>query len=157
MLDLVPWKNKWPDNVWAMVTVENQDIAKKRIPYLLEIPAVIRGLSIEPMLGPVLIDEWIREIQWVIVGGESGSKSRPMHPNWVRVIRDSCLDSNVAFFFKQWGNWVPSSEENRGVNIELKSRNGKIETLYVKRVSKKMAGYELDGKEWRMLPHASSG
>ena len=135
MLDLVPWGEKWPDNVWAMVTVENQELANKRISYLLDSPAMIRGLSVEPMLGPVELDEWIREIQWVIVGGESGAKSRPMNPNWVRSVRDLCLNSNVAFFFKQWGNWVPSSEEDEGTSLKLKSRNGKPESLYMKRVA----------------------
>ncbi|MBA3074285.1 MAG: phage Gp37/Gp68 family protein, partial [Anaerolineae bacterium] len=104
---LTPFTGKWPRNVWAMATTETQEYADRRIPYLLEIDSDIKGLSIEPMLGPVDISKWINEIQWVIVGGESGAKSRPMNPDWIRSIRDVCLDAGVAFFFKQWGNWVP--------------------------------------------------
>ena len=102
-----------------------------------------------------MLDEWIRGIQWVIVGGESGANSRPMNPEWVRVVRDLCLDSNVAFFFKQWGNWVPSSEVDKGVSLELKSRNGKSESLYMKRVSKKLSGNELDGEKWIQFPDSA--
>lgn len=152
MAELAPWKNQWPNNVWAMVTVENQELANKRMSYLVNTPATIRGLSVEPMLGPVDLSKWINEIQWVIVGGESGAKSRPMNPDWVRIIRDQCLTSNVAFFFKQWGNWVPSSEEDQTISLEIKSRNGKSKPLHMKRVNKKQAGYKLDGNEWKQLP-----
>jgi len=105
------------------------------------------------MLGPIQLDEWIREIQWIIVGGESGGKSRPMNPNWVRVIRDLCLDENVSFFFKQWGNWVPTRNKEQGTVLELQSFNGKWDSLHMKRVAKKQAGYEIDGQEWKQLPN----
>jgi len=97
------WEHAWPHNVWALTSVENQEQATKRIPFLITVPAVVRGLSVEPLLAPVDLSPWIDNIQWVIVGGESGPHARPMHPNWVRTIRDQCQSAGVAFFFKQWG------------------------------------------------------
>jgi protein gp37 len=152
MTELVPWHQQWPNNVWAMVTVENQKYAVNRIPLLMEIPARIKGLSLEPMIGPVDLGKWLRGVQWVIVGGESGYESRPMNPDWIRVVRDQCLEYEVAFFFKQWGNWIPSSNENQGKKLRVKSSTGESETIYMKRVRKKNAGYKIDGKEWKQVP-----
>ena len=149
---LTPFNKKWPRNVWAMVTTETQEYAEKRIPYLLEIDSEIRGLSIEPMLGPVDLSKWIKDINWVIVGGESGPKSRPMNPDWIRPIRDLCVEAGVAFFFKQWGNWVPLSMEN-SMKIELLTQNGNIEQLNMHRVSKKNAGSNIDGQHWKQIPN----
>jgi protein gp37 len=108
--NMVPWKNTWPDNVWLGTTVENQLWAEKRIPCLLENPAHVRFLSCEPLLGNLNLQHWITNknaIGWVIAGGESGAGARPMHPAWVRDLRDQCLEHAVAFHFKQWGHWVP--------------------------------------------------
>jgi len=146
MLKLTPWKNEWPDNVWAMVTVENQENAVKRIPFLIEVPAKVRGLSVEPMLGMVDLSPW------VINGGESGIGSRPMNPEWARLLRDQCVSAGVAYFFKQWGNWIPSTQENNGTELRLKSRDGSYETLFMRRVSKKSARHELDGFVWNQIP-----
>lgn len=116
----------WP-NLWLGASVENQEQADRRIPLLLKTPAAVRFLSVEPLLGPVDLEpflqyepfhenykmtfstkEW-RGIDWAIVGGESGPGARPMHPDWVRSIRDSCLEAKVPFFFKQgskdWGDF----------------------------------------------------
>jgi protein gp37 len=152
IMSLVPWKNQWPSNIWAMVTVENQYYANKRIPLLLDVPANVRGLSIEPLLGPVKLDKYINDVQWVIVGGESGVNSRPMNPEWIRDIRDLCNQANVPFFFKQWGNWIPSSSEDNGISMKVKSRSGKSEILSMRRVSKKMAGQVIDGVTWKQVP-----
>lgn len=118
---------KIPDNVWLGVSVENQEQADRRIPLLLLIPARVRFLSMEPMLGPVDLVEagalWTsvqdnsivkttpawRLINWVIVGGESGHNARPMHPDWSRSIRDQCQAAGVPFFFKRWGQYSPAS------------------------------------------------
>jgi protein gp37 len=122
------WGNGWP-NVWLGTTIENQDMAIKRVPLLLQVPAAVRFLSCEPLLGPVdltAIDACgedpgysaltcsgpeegtlLTTIDWVIVGGESGHGARPMHPEWARSIRDQCQAAGVAFFFKQWGEWTP--------------------------------------------------
>jgi protein gp37 len=100
-------------NVWIGTSCENQATANERIPLLLQIPAAVRFLSCEPLLGP--IDLWhfsgntIFPIDWVICGGESGHHARPMHPDWVRSLRDQCTAAGVPFFIKQWGEWVPDS------------------------------------------------
>lgn len=115
----------WPDNIWLGTSVENQDYID-RIHTLREIPAKVRFLSVEPLLGPIPRLP-VRDIHWVIVGGESGPGARPMKEEWVEQIRDRCQKYNVAFFFKQWG----------GVN-------------------KKRTGRTLNGRTWDELPHQPS-
>lgn len=112
-------------NAWIGTTAENQEQANKRIPELLEIPAKVRFLSCEPLLGDVsLTDLFLSEgrgltrelnaltghdrINWVIAGGESGPNARPSHVDWFRNLRDQCEEANVPFFFKQNGEWVPT-------------------------------------------------
>lgn len=114
----------WPKNVWMGVTVESAKYVS-RISDLQKVPASVRFLSIEPMIGPIS-DLPLRDIQWVIVGGESGPHSRPLKAKWVREIRDQCLEEGVPFFFKQWG----------GTN-------------------KKAAGRELDNRIWGQMPKTS--
>lgn len=98
----------WPlPNVWLGVSVEDQQSADERIPHLLKVPAAVRFLSCEPLLGRVNLANYISGIDQVIAGGESGPSSRPMHPDWPRLLRDQCTEHDVAFFFKQWGDWAP--------------------------------------------------
>lgn len=97
----------FPENVWLGVTVESSPY-KFRIEHLRRSEARIRFLSIEPLIAPVRKLN-LQEIDWVIVGGESGPNYRPCQPEWVRDIRDECLAENVAFFFKQWGGLRPKS------------------------------------------------
>ena len=97
----------WPKNVWMGVSVENSKYAA-RIAYLRKVPAAIRFLSVEPLLGP-LSRLPLSEIDWVIVGGESGPNHRRPEPEWIRSIRDQCLKANVPFFFKQWGGVISKS------------------------------------------------
>lgn len=92
---------KWPANVWQGVSVENMKVIN-RIDFLREVPAHVRFLSIEPLIGP-LGNVNLEGIHWVIVGGESGPGARPMEEEWVQSIRDQCLEQEVPFFFKQWG------------------------------------------------------
>lgn len=110
----------WPlPNVWAMTSVENQEQADKRIPELLQVPAKVRGLSVEPLLGPVDItairrtqaegfmrplDGRFNRIHWVIIGGESGNNARPCHIEWVRDLIRQCKAAGVACFVKQLGS-----------------------------------------------------
>jgi protein gp37 len=101
---------KWPDNVWMGVSVENQDYTY-RIKHLISVPAVVRFLSIEPLLGPIPRLP-LSKIDWVIVGGESGPGARLVKVDWVRSIRDACLRADVPFFFKQWGG-VHKSRQGR--------------------------------------------
>lgn len=102
-------------NVWLGVSVENQDVANWRVPYLSLIPAQMRFLSCEPLLGPIDLSRFLFErdliplnlIHWVIVGGESGpaDRARPMHPFWPDQMEFDCRIAGVPFFFKQWGRW----------------------------------------------------
>ena len=108
-------------SVWLGVSVESPTYYS-RIRHLQRTPAAVRFLSCEPLLAP-LPDLPLDGIHWVIVGGESGPGSRPMHPDWVRDIRDQCQRAGVAFFFKQWGG-----------------------------VRKKATGRELDGRTWDEMP-----
>ena len=91
----------WPENVWLGVTVEDNE-RLFRVERLVEIPSAVKFLSIEPLLGP-LPDLNLDGIDWVIVGGESGPRARPMEQEWVCSIRDACIGAGVPFFFKQWG------------------------------------------------------
>jgi protein gp37 len=93
----------WGDgyqNVCLMVSTETQEWAEKRIPILLDTPARWRGLSCEPLLGPIDLSRWLSGIHWVIVGGESGGGARPMDPDWARSLRDQCAGADVSYFFK---------------------------------------------------------
>ena len=113
----------WPANVWAGVSVENQIWADRRIPLLTAVPASVRFLSVEPLLKAVDLSRYLDGVQWVIVGGESGPRARPMAAEWARSVRDDCLAAGVPFFFKQWGG-----------------RHAKA------------GGRELDGETWNQMP-----
>ena len=91
----------WPENVWIGVTVENNDCTY-RIDHLRQVPAALRFLSLEPLLGPVPNLD-LSEIHWVIAGGESGPAARPMDADWIRDVQSQCREASVPFFFKQWG------------------------------------------------------
>jgi protein gp37 len=120
LLELNP-RLDWPDNVWMGVSVENQDY-RFRINHLKKTSAHMKFLSLEPLLGP-LPDLDLHNIDWVIVGGESGPGARPMNEAWVIDIRDQCQANDVPFFFKQWGG-----------------------------VRRKEAGRELKGRTWNQMP-----
>ena len=111
----------WPANLWLGVSVENDEYLS-RVDTLRQIPARTRFISLEPLIGPVPSLD-LTDIAWVIVGGESGPKARPMQAEWVESVRDQCVAQGTAFFFKQWG----------GTN-------------------KKRWGRELDGKTWDEFP-----
>ncbi len=95
-----------PSHIWIGTSIENQDVAY-RANHLRDVPARIRFLSCEPLLGPLRID--LTDIHWVIAGGESGPQRRPMKEEWALQIRDLCLESRVPFFFKQWGGRTPKA------------------------------------------------
>ncbi len=94
-------KLPWPSNVWMGVSVENADYTR-RVRHLQRVPATVRFLSVEPLLGPIPHLP-LSGIHWVIAGGESGPHARPVEPAWIRGIRDQCVARKVPFFFKQWG------------------------------------------------------
>jgi protein gp37 len=101
----------WPSNVWQGVSVENADYMW-RIQHLLQTPAIVRFLSVEPLLGPIP-NLPLKGISWVIVGGESGPNYRDVEASWVRGIRDQCMRANVPFFFKQWGGITSKARGRR--------------------------------------------
>lgn len=140
-------------NLWLGTSVENQAAADERIPHLLRCPAAVRFLSIEPMLGPMQLPfrtvaggdlPWGNDmsggIGWVIVGGESGPGARPMHPDWVRSVRDQCQAAGVTFFFKQWGDAKPDV-----LQVQAWERAGRD-------FAAKKGGRLLDGREWNHRP-----
>jgi protein gp37 len=129
------WLPRWPlPNVWLGVSAENQRWAEIRIPALLRTPAAVRFVSCEPLLGAIDLKAAVwsmgsqrghglaasfvhaggccnrfHGLDWVIAGGESGPRTRPMHPDWPRQLRDQCAAAGVAFFFKQWGGRTPTA------------------------------------------------
>lgn len=187
-----------PRNVWLGTSVEDQKRAEERVPVLIETPAVVRWLSCEPLLGPVDLTALPSifggvhrplmalnallgfhqcgpavivapgSIDWIVVGGESGPGSRPMHAGWARLLRDSCRAAGVPFHFKQWGDWAPgfvladkirmtpaqdlSRFERRGGFVSHEFANDA--TSY--RIGKKLAGRELDGRTWDEYPEIAA-
>jgi protein gp37 len=165
---VMSWLSAWlhgsyPPNVWVGTSVENQQRADERIPLLLDIPARVRFLSCEPLLGPVdlgLLGTVPKDISppytlvhqmlhWVIVGGESGPQARPMHPTWARDLRDQCQEAGVAYFFKQHGEWA---EAQPGVIPEANRAHRWPDGSLMYRVGKKRAGRGLDGQTWDEFP-----
>ena len=161
-----------PRNIWMMVSAEDQERADERVNDLIHVPAIVRGISAEPLLGAINFSfEGIAPksatpsyipvgnmIDWVIVGGESGPGARPMHPDWARSIRSQCQECEIPFLFKQWGEWIGGYHDLPG---ELESRVGcgdvsAIQTMDdgtpVYRFGKKAAGRLLDGQEWNGYP-----
>lgn len=97
----------WPDNVWMGVTIENRRFVY-RADHLRTVPAAVRFISAEPLLGPLEgLD--LTDIHWLIAGGESGPKHRRVDVEWLRTLRDQCDEADVAFFFKQWGGFRPKT------------------------------------------------
>lgn len=145
----VPWGSDWPKNVWLGTTVEDQDWAEARLPILTSIPASIRFISAEPLLGPLDISKWLSGgLDWVITGGESGPKARPSSPTWFRDLLNQCMASDVAFHFKQWGDWAPG----QGINLAKARASLAPDGTEMLRVGKKVAGRSLDGAIWDELP-----
>lgn len=220
-------------NLWLGVTAENQEMADRRIPLLLQVPAAVRFVSVEPCLGPVDLgmstatcsccerwpSRWIRlprpvhgdwpvdhatqadpgiyraesnqhgalsvhtsagllgikpaemeilpKLDWVIAGGESGPGARPLHPDWARSIRDQCAAAGVPLFFKQWGEWFPTSQQVTGQrltgDVRVMSNGGQVDDIsldsgltvsHIIRCGKNAAGHLLDGQEHRAFPAA---
>lgn len=188
----VPWAAAaWPwPNVWLGATICDQAEADRDIPKLLAVPARVRFLSIEPMLGPISL-RWLpawrenaayiaespsrntdhfdglRRLDWVICGGESGPRARPMHPDWARSLRDQCAEAGVPFLFKQWGEWIGADQDEcptgppasrwqwgDGVPFKYGDNNGRLPLLC--RAGKKAAGRLLDGMEHNGFPRGAA-
>lgn len=145
---------EWAEHIWLGTSVESSQLAF-RADVLRRIPAKVRFLSMEPLLGSC----WglnLKDISWVIVGGESGPGARPMHPSWVRIIKEQCKEQGVPFFFKQWGNWVPwgqwyeKPKKPNFTTIKLPEMSAHA-FVYM---SKNKAGNNLDGKQYMEMPKA---
>ncbi|AQQ35107.1 phage Gp37/Gp68 family protein [Burkholderia cenocepacia] len=176
-----------PDNVWLGATIANQAEADRDIPKLLAVPARVRFLSMEPLLSPVdltsipwgglrvsALQGWSSPehgLHWVIVGGESGHDARPMHPDWVRSLRDQCNSAGVPFLFKQWGEWCPRGPESMGyplvdgvprVRLTDAGHNGQQlgargdGDCWMNRAGKASSGRLLDGRTWDEFPAVGS-
>lgn len=164
------WISNPPVNVMYGTSVVNQETADRLIPQLLQVPGK-HFLSCEPLLGPIalrkqaadekeiiqatlmgVLDEYSRPVQrgidWVIAGGESGHGARPMHPDWVRGIRDQCSAADVPFFFKQWGEWWPGERGRLYREKTIDFTDGQV----MVRAGKKAAGRLLDGVEHNEFP-----
>ena len=113
-----------PQNVWLGVSVEDKKHGIPRIDFLRQVNAHIRFLSVEPLLEDVG-ELNLTDIHWVIVGGESGHRARPMHTDWAESVRDQCEDAGVAFFFKQWGGWGADGVK-RAKSLNGRKLNGKL-------------------------------
>lgn len=155
---MTPWGDNWPPNVWIGTSVENQKVAEMRLPHLLSVPAAVRFLSCEPLLGPLNLGSWFnrrcyKPIDWVIVGGESGSHSRPMHPDWAIGLLQQCLHAKVPFHFKQWGHWMPTEYDKIGKK-DIVVFVGDSDPIPMKAVGKKIAGRTLEGTTWDGLPRS---
>lgn len=179
----------WPmKNLWLGTSVENQQEADRRIPHLLDTPAAIRFLSCEPLLGPVELSnlsgwetraavKWLGKptltppggngIHWIIAGGESGKEARPLHPDWVRGLRNQCKAAGAKFFFKQFGEYSPVDERLKPGQTWPKTStivpfDGIPRTMGIcardipmHRVGKKRAGRVLDGCEHNEMPEVA--
>jgi protein gp37 len=157
--------DSWPlSNVWCGTSVEDQRRADERIPILAQVPAAVRFLSMEPLLGAVnlrraLSAGQLRRIDWVIVGGESGPKSRPMHPSWAREVRDDCLRLGIGLFFKQVGSWawVRGRDAKKWMHPDGRISATDISGWQGLRFgSKKSGGRKLDGKLWEQMPKSAT-
>lgn len=138
-----------PSNIFIGATICNQEEADRDIPKLLTTPAAKRFVSIEPMLGAIdlrMVTDYRAQIDWVICGGESGKNARPMHPDWVRSLRDQCADAGVPFLFKQWGEYAPNGY------IDPETRTIIDGSEWMDKMGKKLAGRLLDGVEHNEFP-----
>lgn len=158
----VPWAGAaWPNNVWLGTTAENQRWLDKRMPHLLRHhSAPVLFVSAEPLFGFLDMRAYLptpgkteRAVDWVIAGGESGPKARPMNPEWARDLRDQVVRAGARFHFKQWGHWSP---EELGVDrehrrVQVLGRDGKPIALV--RLGKKASGRKLDGTTWDEFPN----
>jgi protein gp37 len=161
-------------NVIVGVSAENQAAAEERLPLLVQVPIDSSHLfvSAEPLIGPLDLSAWINRIGYVIVGGESGKRARPMHPSWALSLRDQCVDADIAFHFKQHGEWTserpsvtPIMVTEQGTELYRAGRDltrATYETctllgttLY--RVGRRMAGRILDDQYWNARPGADRG
>jgi protein gp37 len=176
MFEFYNWKSSFgipwipSKNVWMGVTAENQLQANNRIQYLNCIYAAVKFVSIEPMLSEISLHEALGEslkyhagglkncLSWVICGGESGHNARPVHPDWVLYLRNQCMAAGIPFFFKQWGELLPSCQDTTGehsakrIKMFKSPHNPNKMNIYYK-VGKHRSGNLLDGEKYEEYPN----
>jgi protein gp37 len=160
-LDGWDWLNDWicgsaPRQVWLGATIANREEMLRDGPKLKMAPARVRFWSVEPMLGDLGEIPNVLTPDWLIAGGESGAKARPMHPDWARGLRDQCAAVGVPFLFKQWGEWYPWREEPLGVKHsaeiyvepdgQVVEHTTRCDAALMLRVGKDASGRLLDGR-----------
>lgn len=159
---LLPKGYQLPLHVWIGTTIENDEYARKRLKYLLEIESPsVRFVSCEPLLSPIDLAPYLKpnergiRVDWVIAGGESGHGSRPMDPAWPESLQKQCAAAKVPFHFKQWGHWAPANtlEVPHGYPahkvIDFYQGNKKVQVISV---GKTVAGRILRGRTWDQFP-----
>lgn len=160
------WLQRPRKNVWYGTSAEDQQRLDERLLHLLAVPAQVRFLSCEPLLGPLDLHLFRRgtamgmsvplwmALHWVIAGGESGAGARPAHPDWFRGLRDQCQAAGVAFHFKQHGEYVHADDcsVDSHKHASLFCAGGTAPTVTLYKVGKHAAGRLLDGREWNELP-----
>jgi len=183
--------SKVPENFWFGISAENQHQFDMRVPHLIELEGMgnpVLFASLEPLLGPIDFtpphargsnyntSEWVHNLSWIVAGGESGAGARPFHPQWIRSIRDQCINRTdmgrpwpMPFYFKQWGAWMPAGKwfpdrvtKPNGKNVIRIDLNGRdlsnLPALWCEadqvmiRTGAKKAGCVLDGREWKDFP-----
>jgi protein gp37 len=151
--------SNWPlRNVQLGVSIEDQESANHRLPILAQTSAAVRIVSYEPALGPVKFETALPKqeercsLNWIICGGESGPRARPMDPEWARSARRFCSDYQIPFFFKQWGEWLPYDQLTELAQDCMSEwvKNDAEARAY--RMGKHNAGAILDGVEWKEFP-----
>lgn len=157
-------------NVWLGVSAGTQESVEEFTPLLLQTPAFVRWLSAEPLIGRInfsgmyvdrhgIRKNMLKLLDWVVVGGESGSAARPMHPDWPRLLRDQCKAAGVPYFFKQWGEWSPGVAPAAPENADFATFYSKgfrfDDGQWMDRVGKRESGRLLDGREWNEYPEAA--
>ena len=142
----------WPDNVWIGVSVESERYSF-RVRHLQSVLGPVRFVSAEPLLGSLASMD-LTGVDWLIAGGESGHGARPMDPRWVLELRDKCLQADVPFFFKQWGEWMPADDTAAAPATlsETTSGEGAKALASMRRVGKKAAGRSIEGTIWNQMP-----
>jgi protein gp37 len=189
--ELGNWPYDFRNRLMLMISAENQAMANLRVPILLQIPGVMHGVSLEPLLGEIKFRQtWLMPdpewapgwqygcLDWVICGGETGPHARPMHPDWLRSLRDECQTAGVPFFFKSWGEFCPrllmaapdlfwdghgkkewGVLDNEGHYFSTttpwngnEAEDSDLLEYSMYRIGKKAAGRLLDGREWNEVP-----
>ena len=136
------WLNYWPKNIWIGTTVEDHSTVW-RLDHLAELPAPVRFVSFEPLVGNIPYREFSKAFNWAIVGGESGPKARPMKEEWAIEIKQYCLDNDIPFHFKQWGEFEPILSDLTNKINYIRSGRKNIDPM-------------LDGQYWHEFPDTNS-